>query len=40
MQVETALFAMSFKKPLSSVPAEFDSCSCQQDLVFTIPFKV
>ncbi|KAL9325757.1 hypothetical protein ACSQ67_006402 [Phaseolus vulgaris] len=32
MQVETALFAMSFKKPLSSVPAEFDSCSIQQDL--------
>ncbi|KAK8471039.1 hypothetical protein PHAVU_003G124900 [Phaseolus vulgaris] len=31
-EVETALFAMSFKKPLSSVPAEFDSCSIQQDL--------
>ncbi|XP_047170139.1 GPI ethanolamine phosphate transferase 3-like isoform X2 [Vigna umbellata] len=31
-EVETALFAMSFKKPLSSVPAEYDSCSCQQDL--------
>lgn len=40
VQVETAIFAMSFKKPLSSVPSEFDSCSCQLDLVFTIPFEV
>ncbi|KAL5149256.1 Protein NRT1/ PTR FAMILY 4.5 [Glycine soja] len=31
-EVETAIFAMSFKKPLSSVPSEFDSCSCQLDL--------
>lgn len=31
-EVETAIFAMSFKKPLSSVPPEFDSCSCQVDL--------
>ncbi|TKY54347.1 GPI ethanolamine phosphate transferase 3 [Spatholobus suberectus] len=31
-EVETAIFAMSFKKPLASVPAEFDSCSCQLDL--------
>ena len=40
MQVETAIFAMSFKKPLSFVPPEFDSCSCQLDLVFIIPFEV
>ncbi|KAH1201031.1 Protein NRT1/ PTR FAMILY 4.5 [Glycine max] len=31
-EVETAIFAMSFKKPLSFVPPEFDSCSCQLDL--------
>ncbi|XP_020226812.1 GPI ethanolamine phosphate transferase 3 isoform X2 [Cajanus cajan] len=31
-EVETAIFAMSFKKPISSVPPEFDSCSCQLDL--------
>ncbi|KAK7388107.1 hypothetical protein VNO78_22912 [Psophocarpus tetragonolobus] len=31
-EVETALFAMSFKKPHSSVPPEFDSSSCQLDL--------
>jgi phosphatidylinositol glycan class O len=39
LQVETAIFAMSFKEPLSSVPPEFDSYSCQIDLVFTIPLK-
>lgn len=39
-QVETALFAMSFKEPLSSVPPEFVSASCQPDLVlFTLPLK-
>ncbi|GAU22458.1 hypothetical protein TSUD_123450 [Trifolium subterraneum] len=31
-EVETAMFAMSFKEPLSSVPPEFDSYSCQIDL--------
>jgi phosphatidylinositol glycan class O len=31
-EVETAIFAMSFKEPLSSVPPEFDSYSCQIDL--------
>jgi phosphatidylinositol glycan class O len=39
LQVETAIFAMSFKEPLSPVPPEFDSYSCQIDLVFTIPLK-
>ncbi|GAU16760.1 hypothetical protein TSUD_200030 [Trifolium subterraneum] len=32
-EVETAMFAMSFKEPLSSVPPEFDSYSCQIDLL-------
>ncbi|KAL2338851.1 hypothetical protein Fmac_013297 [Flemingia macrophylla] len=32
-EVETAIFAMSFKKPLSAVPPEFDSCFCQLDLL-------
>ncbi|XP_061361608.1 GPI ethanolamine phosphate transferase 3 isoform X2 [Gastrolobium bilobum] len=31
-EVETAIFAMSFKKPLSSVPPEFETYSCQLDL--------
>lgn len=40
LQVETAIFAMNFKEPPSSVPPEFDSHSCQLDLVFTIPLKI
>ncbi|KAK7291765.1 hypothetical protein RIF29_07161 [Crotalaria pallida] len=31
-EVETAIFAMSFKKPPSFVPPEFDTYSCQMDL--------
>ncbi|XP_004508065.1 GPI ethanolamine phosphate transferase 3 isoform X2 [Cicer arietinum] len=31
-EVETAIFAMSFQEPLSSVPPDFDSCTCQTDL--------
>ncbi|XP_027330017.1 GPI ethanolamine phosphate transferase 3 [Abrus precatorius] len=31
-EVETAIFAMSFNKPLSSIPPEFDTYSCQLDL--------
>ncbi|KAL5182738.1 Protein NRT1/ PTR FAMILY 4.6 [Glycine soja] len=38
-EVETAIFAMSFKKPLSFVPPEFDSCSCQLDLKHGVMFS-
>ncbi|KAL1372883.1 GPI ethanolamine phosphate transferase 3 isoform X1 [Arachis hypogaea] len=31
-EVETAIFAMSVKKPPSSVPVEYDTSSCQLDL--------
>ncbi|CAK7356607.1 unnamed protein product [Dovyalis caffra] len=31
-EVETSIFAMSFKKPPSSVPSEFDTSSCKLDL--------
>ncbi|KAI4335126.1 hypothetical protein L6164_013802 [Bauhinia variegata] len=31
-EVETAIFAMSFKEPPSSIPSEFDTSSCQVDL--------
>ena len=38
MQVETSLFAMGFKD-LPSVPSEFDSSSCEVDLVFPLSFN-
>ncbi|GMY19308.1 GPI ethanolamine phosphate transferase 2 [Fagus crenata] len=31
-EVETSMFAMSFKKPPLSIPYEFDTSSCEQDL--------
>lgn len=34
MQVETAIFALSLKKPSSSLPSEFDPSSCQFDMVY------
>lgn len=33
MQVETSMFAMSFKKPTLSIPYEFHTPTCEQDLV-------
>ena len=40
LQVETAIFAMSSKKPSSNVPVEFDTSSCQLDLVFALPLNI
>lgn len=37
MQVETSMFAMSFKKPTLSIPYEFHTPTCEQDLV--LPFS-
>ncbi|KAH9726384.1 GPI ethanolamine phosphate transferase 3 [Citrus sinensis] len=31
-EVETSVFAMSFKKPPSTMPSEFDTSSCEMDL--------
>lgn len=31
-EVETSIFAMNFKKPPLSIPFEFDSSSCEEDL--------
>ena len=39
LQVETSLFAMSFKKPPASIPSEFGTSSCQLDLVFSFSFN-
>lgn len=36
LQVETSVFAMSFKKPPSTMPFEFDTSSCEMDLVFSL----
>lgn len=38
LQVETSLFAMSFKKLPASIPSEFGTSSCQLDLVFPLSF--
>ncbi|KAH9726377.1 GPI ethanolamine phosphate transferase 3 [Citrus sinensis] len=32
-EVETSVFAMSFKKPPSTMPSEFDTSSCEMDLL-------
>lgn len=36
VQVETSIFAMNFKKPPLSIPFEFDSSSCEEDLVLPL----
>lgn len=36
LQVETSIFAMSFKQPPSSIPSEFDSSSCEINLVLSL----
>lgn len=36
LQVETSVFAMSFKKPPSTMPSEFDTSSCEMDLVLSL----
>lgn len=33
LQVETAIFAMNFKKPPSAILPEFDTSTCQLDMV-------
>lgn len=36
MQVETSIFALSFKNPPSPLPSEFDTSSCGLDLVLPL----
>lgn len=38
-QVDTSIFAMSFKKPPSHIPSEFETSSCQLDPVLLISEK-